>query len=511
MWYILSPDCNPDGTPCACKNIKSENVSYTGPTLSCAGIATNDNFTVILQKLDQKLCSASGGSDGSLKTLDGTPLDTTMKIISDNTDVQSPLRMSTTSLTNRGGGALIDNTAFGEDALLLNTTGVDNTAFGMQAMYGNTSAKYNTAVGVQALYSNQYGEQHVAVGAYALYYTVGNNGSNVFGHRCTAVGAWALYSNTNGNGTAIGDLALYASTTGIWNIAIGMQSGSAITTGSQNVIVATTGFAAPSGITTGNNNMILAPNNGNTTGITTGNGNVIVGKVSSLAAALENTVIVSDGVGNQRFISETNFLSRLPLQTNALITGGDGKSIITKEYVASQGITINSSFVPIGGSTTISVPAQVSTTNSLVAPLSSTSNNRTTIPGWTFPVTAGKKYRVEIIATYQSVVTTTGGSWGVILSSGTGTISGYMDGDIGIGAVATGLRAAIRAIDASNLTVGSSMTTSGVGSINTPHYMGGIMLFVCATSGVFEVQFASEVNASAAQMNIGSTLIVTEY
>jgi len=290
-----------------------------------------------------------------------------------------------------------------------------------------------------------------------------------------------------------------------------MQSGSAITTGSQNVIVATTGFAAPSGITTGNNNMILAPNNGNTTGITTGNGNVIVGKVSSLAAALENTVIVSDGVGNQRFISETNFLSRLPLQTNALITGGDGKSIITKEYVASQGITINSSFVPIGGSTTISVPAQVSTTNSLVAPLSSTSNNRTTIPGWTFPVTAGKKYRVEIIATYQSVVTTTGGSWGVILSSGTGTISGYMDGDIGIGAVATGLRAAIRAIDASNLTVGSSMTTSGVGSINTPHYMGGIMLFVCATSGVFEVQFASEVNASAAQMNIGSTLIVTEY
>src|SRR5437016_12342222 len=49
------------------------------------------------------------------------------------------------------------NTAIGGDALLNNTTGSDNTANGDQALYNNTAGSDNTANGYKALYSNTTG------------------------------------------------------------------------------------------------------------------------------------------------------------------------------------------------------------------------------------------------------------------------------------------------------------------------------------------------------------------
>jgi hypothetical protein len=144
----------------------------------------------------------------------------------------------------------------------------------------------------------------------------------------------------------------------------------------------------------------------------------------------------------------------------------------------------------------------------LASAFSSSAINTTlsNVTGWTFPVVTGKNYSIEIIADYQTVVTTTGGTLGVNLSTGAGTIRGKFDGEIVQTTGATGLRASIRAIGA-NALAGSFMTTTGVGTINSPHYIGGKLIFSCVTSGTLNVSYNSEVAASASQLNAGSTLI----
>jgi hypothetical protein len=44
-----------------------------------------------------------------------------------------------TSVWNTGGGSLINNTAFGNSALISNTTGTNNVAVGFQAAFTNTT------------------------------------------------------------------------------------------------------------------------------------------------------------------------------------------------------------------------------------------------------------------------------------------------------------------------------------------------------------------------------------
>lgn len=53
---------------------------------------------------------------------------------------------------------------------------------------------------------------------------------------------------------------------------------------------------------------------------------------------------------------------------------------------------------------------------------------------------------------------------------------------------------------------GSSLTTTGVTAINSPHSIYMLITFTCTTSGTFNIQWATEVAASAAQLNANSTL-----
>ena len=55
------------------------------------------------------------------------------------------------------------NTAYGTDALVQNTSGYWNSAFGYYALYGNQAGYDNTGVGHLALYSNQNGFGNTAV------------------------------------------------------------------------------------------------------------------------------------------------------------------------------------------------------------------------------------------------------------------------------------------------------------------------------------------------------------
>jgi hypothetical protein len=132
------------------------------------------------------------------------------------------------------GGYPNENTAEGAGALAALTTGGANTATGAGALFKNTSGNLNTANGEAALYHNIDGPSNTAIGASALL-TNNHGGAN------TAIGANALLNNTTTSGlqgglnTAVGWEALSGNTTGFTNTALGVFTGSAVTTAS-NVI-----------------------------------------------------------------------------------------------------------------------------------------------------------------------------------------------------------------------------------------------------------------------------------
>jgi hypothetical protein len=79
------------------------------------------------------------------------------------------------------GGYVGNNTAEGEAALQVLTTGTNNTALGFHALNSNGTGSNNTATGFQALVSNTTGHENTAVGMLSL-------GSNQDGRLNTANG-----------------------------------------------------------------------------------------------------------------------------------------------------------------------------------------------------------------------------------------------------------------------------------------------------------------------------------
>jgi hypothetical protein len=146
---------------------------------------------------------------------------------------------------------------------------------------------------------------------------------------------------------------------------------------------------------------------------------------------------------------------------------------------------------------------------SLAALFPSSVTTRANVTGWTIPILAGKKYLLEIVGTYQSAAVGTGGSLGFVLASGAVTpVHGFVEMAIANTAVATGLKGTIHTINTTNTTANSFMTSTGVGVINSPHSLNATVRFTCTTTGVMNVQWASETTSSA-QINADSTLFVT--
>jgi len=139
--------------------------------------------------------------------------------------------------TAEGDGALLlltsgrNNTADGFRALVANTTGSDNVASGAAALLLNTTGSENTANGFAALSQNMTGGNNTATGSSSLEFnTTGNNN--------TATGFKALFSNTTGDrNTAVGANALTSNTTGIFNTAEGVVALSSNTTGNFNTAI----------------------------------------------------------------------------------------------------------------------------------------------------------------------------------------------------------------------------------------------------------------------------------
>lgn len=142
--------------------------------------------------------------------------------------------------------------------------------------------------------------------------------------------------------------------------------------------------------------------------------------------------------------------------------------------------------------------------------VTSTSDVLADISGWNFPVTAGKNYRIEIIAGFQTAATTTGGSIGVRTSAAnTGVIRGFTQADVTNATAASGLKKVM--YDVSNTYVFTArMTSTGVAAQNAEHSWHLLINFKCNNTGTFYVGWSSEVNTSAATLKQDSVLLVTE-
>ena len=128
----------------------------------------------------------SGSTAATTSLLVQNSAGTAMFSIKDNS-----VSLFTGFVTNYGGGSIASNTAFGSNALGLNTTGANNTAFGLSASYNNSTGSNNTAVGYLALALNA-NSNNTAIGYRALT-------ANTSGSLNVAVGVNALVSNTTGS------------------------------------------------------------------------------------------------------------------------------------------------------------------------------------------------------------------------------------------------------------------------------------------------------------------------
>ena len=138
-----------------------------------------------------------------------------------------------------------------------------------------------------------------------------------------------------------------------------------------------------------------------------------------------------------------------------------------------------------------------------------TATTRANVGSMNFAVTAGKKYKIELIGSYQTVSTTTGGGVGFVLTTGTGNITGEIRIAVSQGTTTTDLAQTLYAINSSGLTNGSFINSSGVSVTNAPHKVVANFILDCITTGVLQLQFGSRFSGSSAQLNAGTTMVVT--
>lgn len=202
------------------------------------------------------------------------------------------------------------------------------------------------------------------------------------------------------------------------------------------------------------------------------------------ANSIKDSVIES--VSNEKVIG----LSALFAAKQAtLVSGANIKTINGNPITGSGNLNISGSVAPVF----LNLANSFSSTSTTLAP----------VTGWSFAVTSGVTYRVEVIADYQTAATTTGGTFGVSLTGATGTVRGVARGSINAAAAATEVSIPIRATSGA----GSTVTTTAVSATNTPHFLYMLVTFTCTGSGTFNIVWASEVAASAAQINANSSLI----
>ncbi len=215
-------------------------------------------------------------------------------------------------------------------------------------------------------------------------------------------------------------------------------------------------------------------------------------------------------VGSEYHFYPSTDINLTDLDTAQAIKFGTKGEVRANQFIKTGG-TGNNALLDDGNTIPLaSLGAVVKIVRKLSGNVSSTSTTRTNVSYFQFNCVAGKTYRIEIIASYQTAATTTGGSMGFVLPTGTGTIKGFMEAEIVQTTNATGLKTSIRAINATNTTAGSFMTSTGVGVINSDHSWYALATFKCTANGTFQVQWGSGVASSSATLMADSVMIIEE-
>jgi hypothetical protein len=198
-----------------------------------------------------------GGTLGSCNTLYGVCAGVSMATGYNNTGIGF-------QTLSAGGNTGCGNTAVGQQAIQLNTTGNFNTAVGQCALPVNTSGCGNAALGGFAMLSNTTGCHNIGIGYGSLQNNQAGNCNVSIGYRAIqagtggsdniAIGQETMSTNnvTGTNNIAIGTCTMLYNTTGSDNIAMGACSlrNSCITAG--NVAIGVNALFALTG-GTGNN------------------------------------------------------------------------------------------------------------------------------------------------------------------------------------------------------------------------------------------------------------------
>jgi len=159
-----------------------------------------------------------------------------------------------------------DNTAFGNGALTLNTSGIWNTVMGVDALSNNATSSTNVAIGVDALHSLISGlGGNTAIGTTALQSlstgyqntAIGNGAGATMttGQNNVAVGQASMLNDTTGfQNTAVGSAAMQSNTSGVYNVAVGNSALASNTSAGGNTAVGT--GALQFGTAAGNSNNV---------------------------------------------------------------------------------------------------------------------------------------------------------------------------------------------------------------------------------------------------------------
>ena len=182
------------------------------------------------------------------------------------------------------------NTAVGSFAMELATVGAGNTAVGGSALGFPTNLDYNstgsnnTAIGFKAFQHAGTGANNAALGQAAMAQMKVATGNVAVGYR-------ALLGSLDGSNDPF-------NTSGVTeNVAVGLQAGLALRTGSLNVLV---GSESGTALTTGSNNVAVGYNAGKS--LTTATGNVFLGYLAGRDETGSNLLYITNNAGTTPLI-----------------------------------------------------------------------------------------------------------------------------------------------------------------------------------------------------------------
>ena len=239
------------------------------------------------------------------------------------------------------------NTAVGSQAMqYAATTSGSNTAIGAAALRGTASNSFsgNTAVGNGAIQLVTTGSQNTAMGSVALF-------RNTSGNNNTAIGWNALLNNSAGNyNTALGSSALLR-TTASDNIGIGLNAGSDLTTGGNNIIIGTNAQVPTA--TASNQMNIGNALFGITSTSSTTPGRVSIGKTAPAAGVYLDVAGLTQitGANTLRYVDGNQAAGKV-LTSDASGNALWGTLPAATVTTANNGLTMNGTTTQLGGALT---------------------------------------------------------------------------------------------------------------------------------------------------------------